>query len=584
MRSDLEQQLPRFADAVDRAAPAISVDEILARGTVTVDVDDLEQPAWVPRIASVAWGDTMPAGENGDGAAPIELAPTPHQPPSRRRLALKVALAIAAAAVLVVALGTIVRNGEEPEPADVPPSTVPAPPTTTLMTGAPTSGGMWPQSSIEEVRAAQVRADAGDADYTWQLDPQIVEDDTWIDEGHRVELVDRFLREVLGWEAYTLNPFEGMARSGYYDTFYDQRYLRCAPGRTNPLYPPGPEPAWGELCAPTINDVTYESVSLDLAQLDREGLDGIWVVNRWRLTGPFAQIDPEAVKAQDRLDEFLAARVAGRGAEGLVQVVRAADVPLLYADTSGASYERYEIERTALWWPYARMMFSARLFADGGATVVEHEIHWSPAEGLSLDATSTTENGRPVALSHSSADGEVTMSAPSTWGVWWPEAAHVADVGVWFGGLWRVDEFFGGGERIEFVDPVAYDVWCAANGGSPLLSAPADAAEIARQLVADPDFESTAPVAARVGGVDAVSIDVTLAPGGRACGVGMIEISRWIHGLREPGWRLRLYLVDLPEGMSVDTLAITVVAPEERFDDVIAETASIIESIEFHPG
>ena len=62
----------------------------------------------------------------------------------------------------------------------------------------------------------------------------------------------------------------------------------------------------------------------------------------------------------------------------------------------------------------------------------------------------------------------------------------------------------------------------------------------------------------------------------------MIDISRWIHGL-EPGSRLRLYLVDLPEGMSVQTLAITVVAPEERFDEVIEETAPIIDSIEFHP-
>ena len=50
----------------------------------------------------------------------------------------------------------------------------------------------------------------------------------------------------------------------------------------------------------------------------------------------------------------------------------------------------------------------------------------------------------------------------------------------------------------------------------------------------------------------------------------------------QPGLRLRLYLVDLPEGMSVATLAITVVAPEERFDEVIVETAPIIESIEFH--
>lgn len=144
--------------------------------------------------------------------------------------------------------------------------------------------------------------------------------------------------------------------------------------------------------------------------------------------------------------------------------------------------------------------------------------------------------------------------------------------------------YYDGEEGIGLVDPVAYDAWCAANGGSPLLSAPADAAAIAQQVIADPNFETTAPVAARIGGLEAVSIDAALAPGGRPCGVGMIEISRWIHVLWEPGSRLRLYLVDLPEGMSVETLAITVVAPEERFDEVIAETAPIIESIEFHPG
>ena len=161
--------------------------------------------------------------------------------------------------------------------------------------------------------------------------------------------------------------------------------------------------------------------------------------------------------------------------------------------------------------------------------------------------------------------------------------AHELAPDVWFGGLWRPEESFGSGERIEFVDPVAYDAWCAANGGSPLLSAPADAAAIAQQLIADPNFETTAPVAARIGGLEAVSIDVALAPGGEACGIGMIEISRWIHTIGwEPGLRLRLYLVDLPEGMSVQTLAITVVAPEERFDEVIEETAPIIDSIEFH--
>ncbi len=42
------------------------------------------------------------------------------------------------------------------------------------------------------------------------------------------------------------------------------------------------------------------------------------------------------------------------------------------------------------------------------------------------------------------------------------------------------------------------------------------------------------------------------------------------------------YWANLPEEASA--LAITVVATEERFEDVIAETAPIIESIKFHPG
>ena len=36
--------------------------------------------------------------------------------------------------------------------------------------------------------------------------------------------------------------------------------------------------------------------------------------------------------------------------------------------------------------------------------------------------------------------------------------------------------------------------------------------------------------------------------------------------------------------MSVPTLAITVVAPDERFEEVIEEATPIIDSIEFHPG
>ncbi len=186
---------------------------------------------------------------------------------------------------------------------------------------------------------------------------------------------------------------------------------------------------------------------------------------------------------------------------------------------------------------------------------------------------------------HISPDGEVTVSAPSTWTVLWPGiAAHEADPYVWFGLLTQQSRpDFESGESIGLVDPVAYDSWCSQNGGHPLLSAPADAAAIAQQVIADHNFETTAPVAARIGGLDAVSIDVTLAPGGKACGIYITDIARWIHSL-EPGLRLRLYLVDLPKGMSVKTLAITVVAPEDRFEEFIAETAPIIESIEFHHG
>jgi hypothetical protein len=502
----------------------------------------------------------------------------------RRQWNRRIAAAVVALLVVAATVGGLIRAfSSHSIPADKPRPT----PTTP---GPTASGGMWPQSTLEEVRAAQELADAGDPDYTWQVDPQLLQDDSWASEGNlgQVEIVTRFVREVLGWEAYMLNPFEGMARNGVYDIFYDQRYVRCAPGRTNPLYPPGPEPEWGERCAPTLDDLRYESVSLDLAQLDRQASDGIWVVDRWRLTAPFAQADPVAVEAQatERLEEFLAARIAGTGAEGRVLVEHDLDVPLLYATTSGSAYERYELERvTAPRWPYAEMTFSARLFADDDATVVEQEISWDKSGGLWLNYGTTTENGHPIVLSFASGDGEVTASAPSTWRTYWPgSTAGGLASDVWFGLLWEGPGIVNSEEHVGLVDPVAYDAWCAANGGSPLLTTPADAAAIAQELIADPNFETTAPVAARIGGVEAVSIDVALAPGGRPCGVGMIDISRWIHALWEPGLRLRLYLVDLPEGMSVETLAITVVAREERFEEFIEQTAPIIESIEFHPA
>ena len=130
----------------------------------------------------------------------------------------------------------------------------------------------------------------------------------------------------------------------------DQRYLRCAPGRTNPLYPPGPEPEnRGELCTPTIDDLHYESVSLDLAQLDRQGPEGIWVVNGWRLTVPFTQADPVVVEARPRNAWRSSSphESPAKAPKGTCWSTPDIDVPLLYATTSGASDEQYEMERVA---------------------------------------------------------------------------------------------------------------------------------------------------------------------------------------------------------------------------------------------
>lgn len=432
----------------------------------------------------------------------------------------------------------------------------------------PLSGGMWPQTSLEEVRQAQKLADEGDPAYTWQVDAQLAGDDygKWkrLSNG-QVELVDRFLREVLGWEAYMQNGLVG----GADHSLTDQRFLRCAPGRRNPLYPPQPgSQDAGESCAPTIDELTYESVSLNLVQPDRQGPGGIWVVSNWRPT-TFAQADPAVTEAQatERLEEFLAARVAGRGAEGYVDVYAGwvePQVPLLYATSSGAPYERFEFERVAgPTWPYGGYIkFRIRLFAEDG-TVVEQEIysHWDGgvsagiAGGLALDGR-TTENGQLVPMLFAQFDGEVTYSSPSD------NPMDVGD-GRKPSGL------------IDFTDPAIFWSECARG------PVPADAAAFADAVIADPNFETTAPVDARVGGVDAVAIDVALSPSGRVCYAYRTDAHRWIHAL-EAGKRLRLFLVDLPEGMSMRTLAITVMAPVENFEEAIEEADPIIDSIEFH--
>ncbi len=434
----------------------------------------------------------------------------------------------------------------------------------------------WPQTSLEEVGEAQERADAGDPEFTWQVDPHLASDDAfaYLEIPGQVALVDRFLREVLGWEAYVLNNLEGSEWDFTDNGHFDTRFLRCVAGTTNPLYPPRPDGPAAASCAPTLDDLRYESVSLDLVQPDRIGPTGIWVVNGWRPV-PFAQADPAVTKAQatQRLEDFLAARIAGRGAEGYVDIDGAwlsGEVPLLYATTSGARYERFEFEIVGEpWWPFGVVTFSVRLFADGGTTVVEQEIYsdWNAGrsagvEGALWISKTTTENGQPVPMVFAAdgrgiRNGEVTYSSPDPWG-------------------WGIyDEDVTTGFR-SFSDSLVAWFECAQ------FSVPTGAAAFAQAISTDPNLESTVPVAARVGGFEAVSIDIDLAPGDRLCLAGFG--GDYYYRFESQALRIRLYLVDVPEGMSMDTLMIAVMAPDGRFAEVVEQIQPVIDSIEFHPG
>ena len=155
-------------------------------------------------------------------------------------------------------------------------------------------------------------------------------------------------------------------------------------------------------------------------------------------------------------------------------------------------------------------------------------------------------------------DGEVTASAADPWGI-----SPFYEVALVQNGQQEDG-------RVELVgDPLSVETGCA-NG-----PAPADANALAARIQAEPDFEATAPVAVSVGGTEGLAMDVTVAPAASDCEMrGSLNV--------EQGSRMRLYLVDLPEGSTIRILAIAVVAPEARFEDLIEAAAPVIDSVEFH--
>jgi hypothetical protein len=350
----------------------------------------------------------------------------------RSRTVRLVAIPVAAAGLLLVGSILIATLSSAPGPIGSPQSSLVGEPEIPIP-GPTIPAIVWPQSNMEELRQAQQLADAGDPRYTWQVDPELgwqesAAQDRAVFESS--EIVARFIREELGWEAFQYWP--GGHGNSEINYLGDNTFIRCAADAVNLLYP-GDER--GGECAPTIDEFRYEWVSIDLVRLDsntftfdsgRDDPSGIWFVSAWRMLEPMEQMTPPPeVEIASVLNGFLQARIEGEGAERHVDVAaeraggeiwwkkpEPGDIPLLYTTSTGAAYERSEFEVVAgPMWPDGEMKFKVRLFAESGRTVVEQlfvmrrsetgqlglEFCSIYPEGLcGFDGPPTTENGQPV--------------------------------------------------------------------------------------------------------------------------------------------------------------------------------------------
>jgi len=259
-------------------------------------------------------------------------------------------------------------------------------------------------------------------------------------------------------------------------------------------------------------------------------------------------------------------------------------VPLLYATTSGAPYERFEIQRLqGPVWPNGLMEYKIRLFAED-ETVVEQYFHVARLENGQLgllygDALysnnlPTTENGQSVAVPYSILDSEVTFAAAPPWrfnAERGPEAEASGD-GPIFMTLAR-----GRNENVVIAaDPLP-------RRGCDSGPAAADAEALARRIMADPDFETIGTTPVRIAGIEGLQMDVVVAAG---------DVCFWTNWVLEvqptidtgyAGFRMRLYLIDYP-GDAAQVLTIAVIAPEEAFERVLDAATPIVDSLEIHSG
>ena len=320
-------------------------------------------------------------------------------------------------------------------------------------------------------------------------------------------------------------------------------------------------------------------------------------------TTPPTETEVTAPEVTDLLNGFLAARVAGEGAQQYLNVPEE-DIPLLYATTSGAPYDRAEFERVlGTEWPYGFKAFKVRLFA--GNTVVEQLVFTSTdgprleyqPDGFGTHTAPTTEDGQPVAMPYNTFDGEVTLQVAHPW---FPYSNSIRLIPEGPGVRPTTD----GGERNDWdhlvltADPAPAGAGCKSGAGN------VDAEALAESIRSVPALEATDPVTVSAGGAEALMMDVVIAAGAPMTvvldGTGNICAREILNPLFDrnavtsgygsdglvtgtaTGNRMRLYLFDAPEGLSMRLLAIAIIAPESRFESVVEEAAPVVDSVEFH--
>jgi hypothetical protein len=444
--------------------------------------------------------------------------------------------------------------------------------------------GVWPQANTDEVRKAQRRADAGDVRYAWQVSPALDADRAQGD----AEIFTRFITEELGWEHFRRAGSSDDSASVSEHTS-QVSFVRCAVGQSNPLYPD--DPVGGD-CAPTLDKYTYETVGVTAYQPFDSGPSGIWVVVSWQRAPSTRQtVPPSEAEVADILDAFGQARVDGEGAEAyLTTQLAETGLPLLYATSTGAPYERFEFKTVSSpAWPNGMTAVNLHLFADGGTTVVEQDFwlerapsRWVLGHDRSdADHATTTENGVPAAEPYrftfdGAPDSDEEMSvAFSLDPSWRDESLHdIGPMGQDAMAFFRPET---AAERIEVVvDPLPPAEQCGVG------TQPASASELARRIRSSPSLSVRAPVRATVGASDAVRLDVTAADRDGTCSAPPVLSPRAYEAEAPSPVEVgrdeyaSVYLFDTP-GEAGHTVAIMVVAP--TFERVRAAAQPIIESL-----